>query len=48
MTADAAVQAIRELDAEGPTAMLSMEPDPPYDRPPLTKGLWKGKPEEKI
>lgn len=25
-----------------------MEADPPYDRPPLTKGLWKGKPLESI
>lgn len=44
MTADAAVQGIRELDSEGTIAIISSEPDPPYDRPPLTKGLWKGKP----
>jgi NADPH-dependent 2,4-dienoyl-CoA reductase/sulfur reductase-like enzyme len=25
-----------------------MEPDPPYTRPNLSKGLWKGRPEEKI
>lgn len=48
MTADAAAKGIRELDGEGSIGLLSMEPDPPYDRPPLTKGMWKGKPREKI
>src|ERR1051325_5915166 len=43
MTADAAVQGIREIDSTGSIAVISMEPDPPYDRPPLTKGLWKDK-----
>jgi NADPH-dependent 2,4-dienoyl-CoA reductase/sulfur reductase-like enzyme len=28
--------------------MISMEPDPPYMRPNLSKGLWKGRPVEKI
>ena len=42
MTADSAVQGIREIDPEGSIGMLSSEPDAPYDRPPLTKGLWKG------
>ncbi len=41
MTADAAVQGIRELDPEGSLGVISAEPDPPYNRPPLTKGLWK-------
>src|SRR3954470_20458123 len=43
MTADAAVQGIREVDASGSIGLFSMESDPPYDRPPLTKGLWKDK-----
>jgi NADPH-dependent 2,4-dienoyl-CoA reductase/sulfur reductase-like enzyme len=48
MTADAAVKGIRELDDSGVILMLSSEPDPPYNRPPLTKGLWKNTPVEKI
>lgn len=43
MTADAAVQGIREVDANGSIGLISAETDPPYDRPPLTKGLWKDK-----
>jgi 3-phenylpropionate/trans-cinnamate dioxygenase ferredoxin reductase component len=42
MAADAAVQAIREADARGSIGLISTEPDPPYNRPPLSKGLWKG------
>ncbi len=48
MTADAAVRGIRDVDQEGSIGLVSAEPDPPYDRPPLSKGLWKGKPLEKI
>src|SRR5438128_3186460 len=48
MTADSAVKGIREVDAQGSIGVFSAEPNPPYDRPPLTKGLWKGKPVEKI
>jgi len=48
MTADAAVQGIREIDSSGSIAVISAEPDPPYDRPPLTKGLWKDKTIESI
>ena len=44
MTADAAVQGIRELDPKGNIALIGDDLDPPYDRPPLSKGLWKGKP----
>jgi NADPH-dependent 2,4-dienoyl-CoA reductase/sulfur reductase-like enzyme len=44
MTADAAVQGIRELDPKGSIALIGDDLDPPYDRPPLSKGLWKGKP----
>jgi 3-phenylpropionate/trans-cinnamate dioxygenase ferredoxin reductase subunit len=48
MTADAAVQGIREVDSTGTIGLIAAEHDPPYDRPPLTKGLWKGKPFETI
>lgn len=48
MTADAAAHGIRELDGAGTIGMFSMEADTPYDRPPLTKGLWKDKPLESI
>jgi 3-phenylpropionate/trans-cinnamate dioxygenase ferredoxin reductase subunit len=48
MTADAAVGGIRELDKQGSIAIISDEDVPPYNRPPLSKGLWKGKPLEKI
>ena len=48
MTADAAVQGIREIDSSGSIGLISMETDPPYDRPPLTKGLWKDKPLDSI
>lgn len=48
MTGDAAVKGIREIDTEGSIAMISMEDVAPYARPPLTKGLWKNTPEEKI
>lgn len=48
MTAASAVKGIREIDTEGAVAVFSAEPNPPYDRPPLSKGLWKGKPVEKI
>ena len=48
MTADAAVNGIRELDKDGSIGLIGEENDAPYNRPPLTKGLWKGKPLEKI
>ena len=48
MTANAAVQGIRSIDPNGSLGLLSTEPDPPYKRPPLSKGLWKGKPLESI
>jgi 3-phenylpropionate/trans-cinnamate dioxygenase ferredoxin reductase subunit len=44
MTAAAAVAGIREVDSTGTIGVISEEPDAPYDRPPLSKGLWKGKP----
>lgn len=42
MTADSATRGIREVDPNGTIGVISLEPDAPYDRPPLTKGLWKG------
>lgn len=48
MTGDAAVKGIREVDPEGSIGVISSESNPPYSRPPLTKGLWKNTPEEKI
>ena len=44
MTAAAAVDGIREIDATGGIGIISAEPDAPYNRPPLSKGLWKGDP----
>jgi len=48
MTADAAAHAVREVDPAGSIGIIGAERHPPYDRPPLTKALWKGEPEEKI
>ena len=48
LAGDGATKGIRELDTEGSIGMISMEPDPPYMRPNLSKGLWKGRPVEKI
>ncbi len=48
LAGDAATKGIREIDADGTIGMLSIEPDPPYMRPNLSKGLWKGRPVEKI
>jgi NADPH-dependent 2,4-dienoyl-CoA reductase/sulfur reductase-like enzyme len=48
MTADAAAHGIREVDRGGPIGLLTAEGHPPYDRPPLSKKLWKGKPLESV
>ncbi len=48
MAADAAVRGIRELDPDGPVGLVSAEAHPPYNRPPLSKGLWKGAPLERV
>ena len=47
MTADAAARAIRESDPSGSLGIISADPHPPYNRPPLSKGLWKGDDPEK-
>jgi NADPH-dependent 2,4-dienoyl-CoA reductase/sulfur reductase-like enzyme len=48
MTGHAAAAAIRGLDRDGSLGMISVDPERPYARPPLTKGLWFGKPEESV
>ncbi len=48
MAADAAVRGIREVDRDRDIGVLSEEPDAPYRRPPLSKGLWKGEALESI
>lgn len=48
MTGDAAVHGIRELDGAGSIRVFGAETHPAYNRPPLSKGLWKGKPLESI
>jgi 3-phenylpropionate/trans-cinnamate dioxygenase ferredoxin reductase component len=48
MTAAAAVDGIRKVDPNGGIGMISTETDAPYNRPPLSEALWKGKPLESI
>ena len=48
LTADGACKGIREIDKDGSIGVVGEEPHPPYLRPPLSKGLWKGDPEEDI
>jgi len=48
LTADAACKGIRTVDTEGSIGLIGDEPDPPYARPPLSKGLWLGKEESSI
>ncbi len=48
MTADAAVRGIRQVDAHGAIGLIGAEAYPPYNRPPLTKALWKNKPLDSI
>ena len=43
MAADAAVEGIRQVDADGSIGLIGAESHPPYDRPPLSKSLWKGR-----
>lgn len=42
MTAAAAVDGIREVDPAGNIGLIGAEAEAPYDRPPLSKALWKG------
>jgi 3-phenylpropionate/trans-cinnamate dioxygenase ferredoxin reductase component len=48
MTADAAALGIREMDTNGSIGLIGSESDPPYNRPPLSKKLWSGKPFDSI
>ena len=48
MTAAAAIAGIREVDPRGAIGVMGAEGQLPYDRPPLSKGLWKDKPLESI
>ena len=48
MTAAAAVTGIREVDSNATIGLIGAETHPPYNRPPLSKGLWKGEPIESI
>jgi NAD(P)H-nitrite reductase large subunit len=48
MTADAAARGIRDIDATGSIGVVSSDPHPPYNRPPLSKALWKGDPVDGI
>jgi NADPH-dependent 2,4-dienoyl-CoA reductase/sulfur reductase-like enzyme len=48
MTADAAISGIREVDSGGSIGVIGAETHPPYSRPPLSKGLWKGKPLDSV
>ena len=48
MAADAAVQGIRSVDPSGEIGLISAERYPSDNRPPLSKGLWKGEPVDAI
>lgn len=41
MAADSAIHGIRKVDPSGAIAMICEELHSPYDRPPLSKSLWK-------
>ncbi|HEY2072204.1 MAG TPA: FAD/NAD(P)-binding oxidoreductase [Gaiellaceae bacterium] len=48
MSGDAVCKGIRDADPDGSIGLVGEEEFPPYKRPPLTKGLWKGGDESKI
>lgn len=48
MAGEVAAQALREADAGATIGLIGAEFHPPYDRPPLTKKLWKDGKEEDI
>lgn len=41
MAADAAARGIREVDPSGSIAILGDDGEPPYERPPLSKDMWR-------
>lgn len=47
MAGEAAAQALRASDPKASIGMLGAESHPPYDRPPLSKKLWKDASKEK-
>lgn len=42
MAGDAAAKSIRKADAQGTIGIVGEETHAPYERPPLSKALWKG------
>jgi len=48
MTGDGCARGIREEDHTGTIGLISAESHPPYNRPPLSKALWAGRPVEKV
>jgi len=48
MTADAAAKALRAQDAKASVGIISDDAHAPYERPPLSKALWKDKTVESI
>ncbi len=48
MAADAAIAGIRQVDPSGAIGLIGDDPYAPYNRPPLSKALWKGKPLDSI
>jgi len=48
MTGDAALQGIRQVDRAGSIGLIGAEAHRPYNRPPLSKGLWKDKSIESV
>jgi 3-phenylpropionate/trans-cinnamate dioxygenase ferredoxin reductase subunit len=48
MAGDMAARGVREHDPNGSIVLVGAEPHPPYKRPLLSKGLWKGAPEAKL
>jgi 3-phenylpropionate/trans-cinnamate dioxygenase ferredoxin reductase component len=48
MTAAAAIHGIREVDPRGAIGLIGGESHLPYQRPPLSKALWKGEAQERI
>lgn len=48
MAAAAAIAGIREIDDAGAIGVITSEPHPPYDRPPLSKRLWRKEPLDSI
>ena len=48
MAAASAITGIREIDDAGSIGVVAAEPHTPYNRPPLSKWLWRGKPRNSI